>query len=54
MQGICVLNDPRVAEMSDLKFFLEVEEEECRSRREERGVWGEPAEVRAGTGPMIR
>ena len=42
LEGICVLNDPRVAAMSHLKFFLEVEKEECRSRREERAVWGGP------------
>jgi len=41
IEGICVLNEPRLAEMCHLKFFLEIDEGTCRARRETRGEWGE-------------
>jgi len=41
IEGICVLNEPRLAEVCNLKFFLEINETTCRSRRQERGEWGE-------------
>jgi len=41
IEGICVLNEPRLAEICNLKFFLEINETTCRARRQERGEWGE-------------
>jgi len=41
IEGICVLNEPRLAEICNLKFFLEIDETTCRTRRQERGEWGE-------------
>lgn len=41
IEGICVLNEPRLVDLCHLKFFLEIDEATCRARREQRGEWDE-------------
>merc|ERR1712130_234712 len=36
IEGICVLNEPRLTEICSLKFFLEIDEATCMARRQER------------------
>ena len=38
IEGIIVLNDPKIAEMCDLKFFIQIEKDVCWNRRRNR-VW---------------
>merc|ERR1712018_389563 len=44
IEGICVLNEPRLAEICNLKFFFEIDETTCMARRQERGEWGEDSD----------
>ena len=38
IEGIIVLNDPKIAEMCDLQFFIQIEKDVCWNRRRNR-VW---------------
>merc|ERR1711892_483588 len=38
IEGIIVLNDPKIAKMCDLKFFIQIEKDVCWNRRRNR-VW---------------
>ena len=38
IEGIIVLNDPKIAEMCDLKFFIQIQKDVCWNRRKNR-VW---------------
>jgi len=54
IEGICVLNEPRLAELCNLKFFLEIDEATCRARRQERGEWGEDSDCWSETPEYFR
>merc|ERR1712130_187352 len=54
IEGICVLNEPRLAEICDLKFFFEIDETTCRARRQEKGEWGEDSDCWSETPEYFR
>merc|ERR1719334_2761855 len=41
LEGICMLNHHTMSDMCQLKFFLEIDKEACRTRRAAKGEWGE-------------